>query len=427
MGNGYDNDLLTLTGPNAPAGDLLRRYWQPVALREEIKNGVPIPVKLLGEDLVLFRDESGQLGLLGLHCSHRCADLSYGRIENGGLRCLYHGWLYDVAGRCIETPGEPANSLLKETIRHTSYPCHEAAGTIFAYLGPDEPPLFPKYHFITAKSSQVYQSKVYQRCNYLQANEGNIDPVHLSFLHSFKRPIADRKGDYGAAQASVIKDNRPNIEIERTRFGLRIFTRRHMGGGKTYLRVTNYVVPNLSFFAGNDQSYGEGGYTVHWHVPIDDESHWRFEFYYHSAKPLDKNGMRARARMGIGEHFLPLRNAENRYLQDREEMKETSYSGMGESFVCHDTFAVESPGAIHDRSRESLGTTDIAITAARRIMADAIQKLAKGDPPPLDLRVPDENAFSDIIVLSRVIDDGEDSKAHCAAIIEGKNFHVWNG
>src|SRR5579884_2567691 len=130
------NELLTRTGPGTPGGALLRRYWQPVALAEELPpDGPPLPVRVLGEDLVLFRDEYGRLGLLGLHCSHRGADLSYGRIEHGGLRCLYHGWLFDVQGRCLEQPGEPAGSTFKERIRHPAYPCREIGGLILAYLG----------------------------------------------------------------------------------------------------------------------------------------------------------------------------------------------------------------------------------------------------------------------------------------------------
>src|SRR5579871_1839725 len=139
-----DNEQLTRVGPGTPCGAMLRRYWQPAALSEELPaGGAPLPVRMLGEDLVLFRDEHGQPGLLGIHCAHRGADLSYGRLEDGGLRCLYHGWLYDRTGRCLEQPGEPAGSTFHERIRQTAYPCQEVAGIIFAYLGPGEPPLLP--------------------------------------------------------------------------------------------------------------------------------------------------------------------------------------------------------------------------------------------------------------------------------------------
>src|SRR4051812_43647372 len=143
--------MLTLTGPGTPGGEMLRRYWQPVALSKELpEGGAPLPIRIMSEDLVLFRDDSGEIGLLGIHCAHRGADLSYGRLEDGGLRCIYHGWLYDVTGRCLEQPGEPAGSTFHERIRQPAYPCVEQAGVIFAYLGPGDPPELPNYEFLTA-------------------------------------------------------------------------------------------------------------------------------------------------------------------------------------------------------------------------------------------------------------------------------------
>src|SRR6266852_8760493 len=154
------NELLTQTGPGTPGGALLRRYWQPVALAEELPpGGAPLPVRMLGEDLVLFRDESSRPGLLGRHCAHRGADLSYGRLEDGGLRCLYHGWLYDVTGRCLEQPGEPAGSTFCQRVRHTAYPCVERGGMVFAYLGPGEPPLVPAYEALTVPDAQRFVTK----------------------------------------------------------------------------------------------------------------------------------------------------------------------------------------------------------------------------------------------------------------------------
>src|SRR5204863_7649272 len=146
-----ENSMLTRTGPGTPGGEMMRHYWHPAALSEELPPaGAPLPIRLLGENLVLFRDDQGRPGLIGLHCSHRGADLSYGRLEDGGLRCIYHGWLYNREGRCLEQPGEPAGSIFHEKIRHTAYPCIERNGAIFAYLGPGEAPEFPNYEFLTA-------------------------------------------------------------------------------------------------------------------------------------------------------------------------------------------------------------------------------------------------------------------------------------
>src|SRR6266545_1547299 len=179
-----ESDLLTQTGPGTPCGELMRRYWIPAALAEEIPLGdASVPLMLLGEELVLFRDDQGRPGLLGLHCSHRCADLSYGRVEDGGLRCIYHGWLYDINGRCLDQPGEPGGGVNKGAFRHPAYPCVEKAGAIFTYMGSGEPPLFPNYEFLAVPDEQAFGIKLFHECNYLQTNEGNIDLAHLSFLH----------------------------------------------------------------------------------------------------------------------------------------------------------------------------------------------------------------------------------------------------
>ena len=231
-------------------GALLRRYWQPASLVEEVPpGGPPIPVRMLGEDLVLFRDDQGRPGLLGLHCSHRGADLSYARIEDGGLRCLYHGWLYDVEGRCLEQPGEPLGSRFHEKIRHVAYPCHEVGGLILTYMGPGEPPLVPAYDFLMAPDNQRFNTKYFQDCNYLQGNEGNIDPVHGHFLHN-------RSLDgYGAGGLEADPDCRPTIETEETEYGMRVYAIREFERGESYIKVTNFVLPNISTVVGHRDGY----------------------------------------------------------------------------------------------------------------------------------------------------------------------------
>src|SRR5262245_37418935 len=183
------NELLTRTGRGTPAGELFRRYWQPVALAEELPAGAPPrPVRLLGEDLVRFRDASDEIGLMALRCPHRGADLSFARVEGNGLRCLYHGWLLAKNGRCLDQPGEPAGSSHKETIRHPAYPCREAGGLILTYMGPGEAPPLPNFPIFSAPAGHVWTSKLIHECNYLQGNEGNVDPQHLSFLHRMSSP-----------------------------------------------------------------------------------------------------------------------------------------------------------------------------------------------------------------------------------------------
>jgi phthalate 4,5-dioxygenase len=224
-----ENELLTRTGPGTPCGELMRRYWQPAVLSEELSPGTaPLPIKLLGEDLVLFRDDQGRAGLLGIHCSHRGADLSYGRIEDGGLRCIYHGWLYDIQGRCLDQPGEPGGGAGRDGVRHPAYPCIEQAGVIFTYMGPQPAPLFPRYEFLAVPEEQVFATKLFHECNYLQANEGNIDLSHLTFLHYDyrNRGIGGLEVQGTEANGLNARGAAPAVETadaELTGFGVRSF------------------------------------------------------------------------------------------------------------------------------------------------------------------------------------------------------------
>ena len=234
-----ENEMLTRVGPGTPMGDLIRRYWQPAALSEELPpDGPPVPIRLLGEDLVLFRDQQGRPGLLGIHCSHRGADLSYGRLEDGGLRCIYHGWLYDIHGRCLEQPGEPAGSTFHERIHHTAYPCYESGGLILTYMGPGDPPLVPNYEFLHAPDDHRSTTKYLQACNFLQGNEGNLDPVHLSFLHRMRRTEERSRQLWGRLLT-------PAIQAEVTDYGTRIYSVRRLDDEHSYIRITNFVMPNL--------------------------------------------------------------------------------------------------------------------------------------------------------------------------------------
>ena len=423
MTTALENNLLTATNRGAPAGELLRRFWQPVALVRELQPHTPLPVQIMGEHLVLFRDDAGRVGLLDRACPHRCADLSYGRVEDGGLRCLYHGWLMDIRGRCLDQPAEPDGSTYKDEIRHTAYPCKEAAGVIFAYLGPGEPPLFPAMHFLTAPEANVYQSKMHHRCNYLQANEGNYDPAHLSFLHAVQRPDDKRNANQQKLQNTMAQKKNPTIAVDRTRFGVRVYAVRPAGEAENYVRITNFVFPNLGFFNGQGSRQGPGGYSVHWHVPIDDESHWRFDFVYHPGEPLDKEALRARGKEEVDENYYPFRKAENRYMQNRDEMNKSTFSGMGTYFPAHDLFAVETPGAIHDRSREHLARSDVPIVAARTMLLDGIKKIQNGEDPPFVIRKTDENAFSDIVVTGSLVSSEMTPQDYLQSIVNAGDFH----
>jgi len=400
-----ENNLLTQIGRGTPCGDLMRCYWQVVALTEELAaGGAPLEVKLLGEELVLFRDDQGRPGLLGLHCSHRGADLSYGRVEDGGLRCIYHGWLYDIHGRVLDQPGEPGGGAHRDEICHLAYPCQERGGVIFAYLSRGEPPLLPNYEFLNVPEEYRTVTKTFQGCNYLQGNEGNIDPVHLSFLHQKleeleKDPHRIVRGTDDTENTLLGKDLAPTIEVDITDFGVRIITLRKSDSDNCYVRVTNFILPNLSAFGGS--TVGKG-YSVHWHVPIDDTCHWKYIFMFSRETPLD-DALRNRSRAELEADYRLTRNSANRYRQDRESMVSKAYTGIGINFQSHDAYATESQGPVQDRTMENLVSSDKAIVAARKLLLNAIQDVQEGKDPQHVVRDAKANSFAHLTVISEVI------------------------
>jgi phenylpropionate dioxygenase-like ring-hydroxylating dioxygenase large terminal subunit len=386
------NDVLTQVGPGTPCGELMRRYWMPAALSEEIpKGGAPIPVRLLGEDLVLFRDDTGRPGLLGLHCAHRGADLSYGRVEDGGLRCIYHGWLYDVGGRCLEQPGEPAGSTFHERIRQVAYPCQEAGGIVFAYMGTGEPPLLPAYEALTQPEQHRQADKFWLDCSYLQGLEGSIDPTHLSFLHT------NLGGGGSPSNRYFLQDRAPTIEVEETDFGLRIMAARDADPGQTYLRVSNFMLPVLASIPTGPMR--QEGYTINFHVPIDDTHHWNYMLEFNRKHPMNDRIMDTRE---IADGYRIVQNRENRYLQDRSWMKQ-SFSGMGRSFSAQDACVTEGPGPIQNRTEEHPGYSDRAILAARAVLMRALQDAQAGRDPIHVLRDEDGNRFPHLVVVNDVV------------------------
>jgi phenylpropionate dioxygenase-like ring-hydroxylating dioxygenase large terminal subunit len=405
------NRLLTETGPSTPGGKLLRQYWQPIATSAELPEGSPpVPIRIMSEDLVLFRDEQRRVGLLGRSCSHRRADLSYGRLEEGGLRCLYHGWLYDVHGRCLDQPAEPEHSNLKCDVKHKAYPCREISGLIFTYMGEDEPPVLPDYEFLQQDEKHRLLTKVYLDCNWLQALEGNIDPAHLSYLHRPARPVDSRAvpGSTQSADTYYRDDTRPTLEYERTDFGLRIYSIRKSGEREKYVRITSFIMPNKAAIIGNEGRVGQG-YQVNWHTPIDDTHHLRFDVAFNRVKPFN---VESKNMADISPDGRLLRNLGNRYLQDRAEMITKNYTGMGSNFLIHDAFAVESAGPIHDRSQEFLGFSDIIIVAARKQLLDGIAAVQNGKTPMHVIRDADKSDMSDLVVRSEVVPVDTDHRTY---------------
>src|SRR5690606_21251572 len=381
------NDFMTRVGADQPAGKLLRRYWQPVALAEELDGPRPVKgVKLLGQDLVLFRDDNGKLGLLDRDCPHRGADLAYGRLEDGGLRCAFHGWLFNVEGKCLETPAEPANSRFKDSIQQGAYPVVERGGIIFAYLGEGEPPAFPEFDCFVAPDTHVFAFKGLWECNWLQALEVGIDPAHASFLHRFFQD-EDPSESYGKQFRStssgsetpitkVLREyDRPTINVNMTDYGMRLTTLRELDENHTHVRVTNMVFPQAIVIPMSTHM------TIsQWHVPIDDTHCYWYAIFTSFTDPVDKEQMRQQ-RLELYElpNYTSRKNKSNNYGFNPEEQVSETYTGMGYDINVHDQWAVESQGPIQDRTREHLAASDKCIYAYRRMLVKAIEGTLAGE------------------------------------------------
>jgi len=380
------NDTLTLTGPGTPMGELLRRYWVPALLAAELPQPdcPPVRVKLMSERLVAFRDTQGRLGLVDEFCAHRGVSLWFGRNEENGLRCPYHGWKYDVTGQCVEVPSEPAESGFCKRMRLKSYRLVERGGVLWAYMGPpqDEPPL-PELEWATVPDTHRYVSKRLQECNWLQAMEGGIDSSHVSFLHKFNLHNDSWLGN--ARSAQYLADARPQFEVVESDAGLLIGARRNAEDGHYYWRITQWIMPWYTIIP----PFGTASLGGHAWVPIDDENCFTWSMNWHPARPLTEAEL-APMRAGKGIHcelipgtFRPRANRDNDYLMDRRAQQEgRSFSGI-DGISLQDASIQESAGRIQDRTRENLVSTDNGIIMARRRLLRAVKALqAQGTPPP---------------------------------------------
>ena len=410
--NAEQNHLLTRITPGTPCGNLLRQYWQPAALVDEF-NPVLDPrmgkrpvkaLRLFGQELVLFRDASGAWGLLDRDCAHRGADLSFGRLESlaqgGGLRCPFHGWKFAPDGRCLETPAEPAGSKLCERVRQRSYPVIEKSGVLFAWLGEEgsTPPPFPAFDCFTAPASHSFAFKGLWNANWLQALEVGIDPAHPSFLHRFLEDEAlDVVGQNAAgkqfrsASAGAIggeqwpmtrimrEFSRPDIHFESKPWGMQLTAVRPMTDALTHVRVTQAIFPATFVIP-----LSETMTITQMHVPVDDTHTYWYTFFTSFAGPLDKEAMRAQRQQFISlPDYIPHAGRHNHWGFDAEEQMRSTYLGMGEEDInVHDQWAVESMGAIQDRTREHLATSDKVIMANRRVLLKAIDTVQNGGVAP---------------------------------------------
>jgi phthalate 4,5-dioxygenase len=402
------NHRLTRIGPGTPAGTLMRRYWQPVALLDEFDAGLdpamaerPLKaVRVLGQDLVLFRDSSGRFGLLDRDCPHRGADLKFARHEGTGIRCPFHGWMFDATGRCLETPAEPLSSTLCTRVRQRSYPLWQQAGVLFAWLGEEgsTPPALPAFDAFTAPASHRFAFKGLWNANWLQAFEVGIDPAHTSFLHrytadegldeaygrQFRGASAGEVDGQRWPMTRVMREfHRPDISFEERAPGLlRLTTLRPMTEALMHVRVTHAAFP-ATFVIPLSETIT----ITQMHVPVDDEHTYWYSFFTSFAQPLDQATMRAQRLAGVTlPDYLPKKGRHNDWGYDAAEQRGSTYLGMGENDInLHDQWAVESMGALADRTREHLGSSDKVIMAWRRLLARAIDSAATGGPVPMAL------------------------------------------
>jgi phthalate 4,5-dioxygenase oxygenase subunit len=379
------NDLLTRTGPGTPMGNMFRRYWIPALLASEIPapDCPPVRVKLLSERLVAFRDTDGKIGLIDEFCAHRRVSLWFGRNEESGIRCPYHGWKYDVNGQCLEIPSEPDESKFCEKVKLTSYPAVELGGVIWTYMGPPEhkPPL-PEFEWALVPDSHRYLSKRIQENNYLQAMEGGIDSSHVSWLHS-----GELKTDplhVGTKGAQHIANKKPVFELQKSDGGLVIGAKRPAEGGQAYWRITQWIMPWYTMIP----PYGDNALRGHAWVPVDDENCITWNWAHHPTRPLRKEEM---DHMGqedgafaalIPGTFRSVANKDNDYLIDREGQKSGRYYSGVRGIAMQDASLQESMGPIVDRSLERLVSTDVAIVQARRRLLEAATSLQAGGPLP---------------------------------------------
>ena len=410
--NREQNERLTRITPGTPCGQLLRQYWQPAALVDEFNSALdarmadrPVKaIKLLGQDMVLFKDASGAWGLLDRDCAHRGADLSFGRLETaaqgGGLRCPFHGWKFAADGRCLETPAEPAGSKLCDRIRQRSYPVIEKSGVLFAWLGDMEttPPPLPEFDCFKAPESHSFAFKGLWHANWLQALEVGIDPAHPSYLHRFLQDEALEdigsnaagKQFRSAAAGSADGENWPMTRIMREfaqpdisfidkPWGMQLTALRRMTDKLTHVRVTQAIFPATFVIP-----LSETMTITQMHVPVDDTHTYWYSFFTSFAAPRDKEAMRAQRQQFIRlPDYVPKAGRHNNWGFDANEQMSTTYLGMGEEDInVHDQWAVESMGPIADRTREHLGTTDKVIMANRRALIKAIDTVQNGGTAP---------------------------------------------
>ncbi len=405
-----DNERLVRVGIGTPTGNLMRRYWQPALLSSELPEPdcPQVRVRLLGENLLAFRDTSGKVGLVEAYCPHRRAPLFFARNEEHGIRCAYHGWKFDVTGKCVDMPSEPPGTRLRDKVTLKAYPTFEGSGVVWAYLGPpEEQPAPPDFEWMRAPATHRFISKTYEHCNYLQALEGGLDTAHSSFAHN--NNIRDKNELRN-------RDTAPQIDVERTDYGYFYVSTRNLGDDRLYVRIYHYVMPNQQMRGAVTAIDGTRPKVPkldgHIWVPIDDENCFVYNWVcsYDEDAPLTPEFIEhweGFAGRGEDDHipgtFRLKRNETNDYMVDRQLQKTRTYTGIT-GLNTQDFALQEGMGPIVDRSREFLGTSDKAIIQLRRLLLEATKVVEKGERP----RGTDPQSYRSIRPHDNILRTGED-------------------
>jgi nitrite reductase/ring-hydroxylating ferredoxin subunit len=387
-----ENALLTQTNSGAPMGEYFRRFWLPALFPSELPSPdcPPVRIRLLGENLIAFRDSQGTVGLLDEFCAHRGASLFWGRNEECGLRCVYHGWKFDVNGVCVDMPNEPPEYAFENKVRTTSYLTREYGGLIWAYMGPRESvPELPKLEWARVPDAHRYVSKRLQQTNYLQAVEGGIDSSHSNFLHAsveaFRRTpsyIEKVKDSRNLRAKYHLLDQAPQFTVKKTDYGLLVAVRRNAEEDTYYWRLTQFLLPAYTMIPY------QKGLSIHGHcwVPRDDQTCWVWTVSWNPDAPLSAEDWDAihnetfvHAKVDPST-FRPIRNAGNEYMIDRALQRDTTMTGI-QGFASQDQAVQESMGPVADRTTERLGTSDTAIIAMRRLLLQEVRALQQGSAP----------------------------------------------
>jgi len=367
-----NNDLLTRTGPGTVMGKLMRSFWTPAMLEREIPaaDEPPVRLTLLGESLVVFRDTEGRIGVLDEHCPHRGASLFFGRNEESGIRCVYHGWKFSVEGKCLDMPTEPPGSPMRSKICAIAYPARLAGGVLWVYMGEGDAPPLPDFEWLGLPDDHIYASRWEQECNYAQAMEGELDSAHVGFLHSLINKTA---GDAQALTGQYFHDDKaPVWKILPTPAGFMACNGRRTAQGERYWRLNQFLMPFYTMIPPHPND----AHLVRMWIPMTDERCWVICVTFRPDRKLDnkeleawRNGEVAHRKVEPGT-TIPTERLENNYLINRQEQKTVSFTGIA-GVRAQDAMVCETAGAIVNRTRENLGSSDRAVVAMRKTLIDA--------------------------------------------------------